>query len=189
MISKKAQFLLLSAAMLIIGMFAIFQFFESSAENSNLLFQPSYSEDAINLFKAINDNNIELINNWYNFLNYSARKEIITATSINSSFTINVSCTNVTVTSSNNSLKTITKSPSGDNCDISMNNTALGDYIYFKLTPNVEITNEINITLGLLDSPVFYEGSELKSKLCKHASEIYKERQIDLNCTVTLSTG
>lgn len=186
--SKKAQFLLLSAAMLVIAMFSVFQYFQSSTETSIILFQPSYSEDAINLFRAINDNNFWLIHEWYEFVNYTARKQIMERDSNQSTFTINVSCNNVTVTDSKNVDKTIDKNPIGESCEVSMSETEIGDYIYFMLSPTTNIINTVNITLGLLDSPIFYENSNMISKLCRHAVSLYKDRQVKLNCTVLIST-
>lgn len=182
---KKGQFLLLSIAILVIAMYSVFQYIYTGSETSNILFQPSFSEEAFNLFRAMDNRNEWIQEEWYNFTDFQARRKIINPTSDTSLFNISVNCTQVTVIniSSNSKLNTI-KTPYGlTNCTVRVSNATDGDYIYYFFYHDVEF-DEVNITIGNESSPWFYYADERRSKLCSHVREIYSEKQISVECSI-----
>lgn len=183
---KKAQFLLLSIVVLVIAMFAVFSYIETSSESSSVLFTSSYSSESMNLFRSITQSNEWLENNWYNFSSYPARRTVISKTSSNSSFNISVPCPHVKVTNSSNTVKNVSQTGDSDWCEVSYNTTEVGDYVYYSLTSTVSFSEVHNITLSLEESPLYHNGSAIRSKLCEHLKELYKERRVQLNCTISV---
>jgi len=185
MMKKKGQFLLLSIAVLIIAMYASFQYIYTSSETSSVLFQPSFSEDAFNLFRAINDRNDWIEDGWYNFTMFQARRKIKNPISGDTHlFNVSLNCTDVVVINSTGSKLNAIEIQGIDNCTINVSNVTEGDYIYYFFDRGVNFTEIANLTIGNESSPWYYDSGSLTSKLCSHVSVMYSEKQIQLECTV-----
>jgi len=187
--NKKGQFLLLSIAVLILAMYGAFQYIESSSETSSILFQPSFSEEANNLFRSITSRSEWIEEEWYNFSLFQARINItavIPPGSTSAGFNISVKCEEVCVVNSSNKKKIMTKqeNDAGSMCKVKFDDPVVGDKIYYYFKNETNITAVINISLNNASSPLYYRGANLRSKLCDHISGLYTDRQIRLDCAV-----
>ncbi|UCD03802.1 MAG: hypothetical protein JSW73_04660 [Candidatus Woesearchaeota archaeon] len=183
---KKGQFLLMSIAVLIISMYSIFQYIYTSSETSNVLFQPSFSEEAFNLFRAMDNRNEWIEAEWYNFSQYQARRKIINPDNETHMFNVSLNCSDVVVinSSSNSKLEAIETPYGVTNCTINISNATEGDFIYYSFEKGVEFSEFINMTVGSESSPWYYYAGNRRSKLCSHVREIYSEKQILVECTI-----
>lgn len=190
MLNHKGQFLLLSTAILIISMFATFEYIITSSETSGILFQPSFSQDAINLFRAVKIQTEGFNDSWYNFSTFQAKRKFVGTSGNTAYFNVtHLNCSEIAVTNLSNVKKVITYIEYEHSCGIKLNDIdAAGGYIYYAIKNNTGFKDLINITIKNELSPLYFRREngayKLRSKLCDHISNIYSSKQIQLNCTI-----